>query len=302
MSAPSVSTPHTHSRRRKLQVACLAFVGATAFALGGVASAAGPTPVGLGNATDAAVVSAASPTNDGTSFIEGDVSSTNPSQPGFVPCIIPGNPADCVVYVPPSVQNPNDSEAIADQADALAAWVATSSLSGATVILPGLGGTTRVAGLYNTGGAVADITGTFTLDAANDADSVWIFQTANLQSAISGNVMFVNIPAGTTAEQLACNVFWTTDSADLLGATFVGTIMANTSITVGNAVTVDGRLFTNTGNVTLIGDTITRPTCLVLPAGTGGVLPVPSATPGATPGATPSGPTGSGTGIARFTG
>ncbi len=252
---------------------------ASLFVYGGAALAA-PTPVGLGAATDAAVVAATSPTNTGASAITGDVSSINPSQPGFAPC--PG--ANCVTYVSGG-QHQNDGTAIADKADALAAWVNTSTLGGATAILPGLGGTTRVAGLYSVG--ATNITGTLTLDAANDPSSVWIFQATDIQTAISSNVVFINT-AGTTPAQLACNVFWTTDSANLLGTTFVGTIMANTSITVGAGVTVDGRLFANTGNVTLISDVIRAPSCTTLPPGTGGGPTTPGEGTPSTP-ATPVG-------------
>lgn len=285
--------PHTHLRC-KLRILGVAVLGIAVFVLGGTASAA-PEPVGLGDATDAAVVAGASPTNADVSNITGDVSSINPSQPGFVPC--PGG-ADCVNYVDGGQQQ-NTGPAQADAAAALAAWVHTSSLGGAIGIGPQLGNLSLVAGLYSVG--AANITGVLTLDAANDPLSVWIFQASHIQTATGSNVVFINT-AGTSVAQLVCNVFWTTDSADLLGTTFVGTILANTSITVGRGVRVDGRLFANNGNVTLIEDTIVRPTgCAVLPAGTGGGPRLPAGTGGG-PRATPAVPVGASPALTGLTG
>jgi hypothetical protein len=66
----------------------------------------------------------------------------------------------------------------------------------------------------------------------------------------------------------ACNVFWQVGSAATLGANsdFAGTILAHDDISLGNGVTVDGRLLAggqanHAGAVTLIADTITRSDC-----------------------------------------
>lgn len=264
---------------------------ASVFMPGGTATAA-PTPIGLGNATNAAISSTTQATNalappPGVSSITGDVGTIDLNPQGFGAC---GVPPGCVNYTGGSLHI-NDQTAIDDKFDADAARVHTAALGGATAIPAQLGGTTRVAGLYSTG--AANITGVLTLDAANDPNSVWIFQAASsIQTAIGSSVVFTNIPPGTTPEQLACNVFWTAvSSADLLGPTFVGTILAQTSITVGGNVAVLGRLFAGTGSVTLINDVIVRPTCATLPAGTGGSpTPVPTGpTPVVAP---PSGLTG----------
>jgi hypothetical protein len=82
----------------------------------------------------------------------------------------------------------------------------------------------------------------------------------------------------------ACNVFWQiTSSASLgSGSTFVGTIMAMTSITMADDVTVDGRALARNGNVTLINDTITSSTCeIVTETGTG--ASPPESAPGSAP-------------------
>jgi hypothetical protein len=70
----------------------------------------------------------------------------------------------------------------------------------------------------------------------------------------------------------------------------VGTILALTSITMTDDVTIDGRALARNGNVTLINDTIDNSMCT-----TGGPVPTPTPTP--TPPATlsPVGPTPSAT-------
>lgn len=113
-----------------------------------------------------------------------------------------------------------------------------------------LGGLTLVGGVYNSGGATLDLTGTLTLDAQFDPSSVWIFQaTSDLITASSSRVVFVNGAS-------PCNVFWQVTSSATLGtgSTFVGTIMALSSITVNDGVTVYGRALARNGLVSLIND------------------------------------------------
>ena len=80
--------------------------------------------------------------------------------------------------------------------------------------------------------------GTLVLDGANNADSVFIFQTATtLITGGTGNVTFIR-------GAQACNVFWKVGSAATLGAgsSFSGTILAHDDISLGDGVTVTGRL------------------------------------------------------------
>jgi uncharacterized protein (TIGR03437 family) len=120
-------------------------------------------------------------------------------------------------------------------------------------------------GVYQVGSAATAqlAAGTLTLDAGNDPGAVFVFQ-------IPGTTL---ITAGATQILLAhqaqaCNVFWQVGSSATLGAasTFVGNILANTSISVGNTVAVDGRLLAGavapSGAITLATDTITTTACL----------------------------------------
>ena len=91
---------------------------------------------------------------------------------------------------------------------------------------------------------------------------MFIFQVAStLITATDSSVSLIN-------GAQACNVFWQVGSSATLGTrtAFKGNIMALTSISVNDGVTVDGRLLARNGAVTLINDTITRSQCA---AGTG---------------------------------
>ena len=60
-----------------------------------------------------------------------------------------------------------------------------------------------------------------------------------------------------------CNVFWQVGSSATLGTTsnFAGNILALTSISMDNGVTLAGRALARNGSVTLINDTITAANC-----------------------------------------
>lgn len=131
-----------------------------------------------------------------------------------------------------------------------------------TTVPTELGGTTLVAGVYDSASTTFDITagaGALTLDGQGDPSSVFIFQ-----AAFSGDGLVVG--SGSTVTLIngaqSCNVFWRVDSASIgTTADFVGTVLALNSITVANGATIEGRLLARNGNVTLINDTITVSAC-----------------------------------------
>jgi hypothetical protein len=227
-------------------------------AAGPTAFAAGPAPVGLGTAAPFAVL-AGTPavTNTGPTTITGDL--------GI-------HPAAAVTGFPPGTVTGtiHAANAVALQAksDLVIAYDVAAGLP-VTATHGTLGGLTLVGGVYNAGGVVLDLTGTLTLDGQNDPSSVWVFQaTSALITASSSTVALINGAS-------ACNVFWQVTSSATLGSdsSFVGTILALTSITMGDGVTLNGRALARNGDVTLIDDTITRPTC---------AAPSPTPIPGAT--------------------
>lgn len=124
-----------------------------------------------------------------------------------------------------------------------------------------LGGQNLTQGVYAVAAAsTANLIGTLTL--TGDADSIFIFQmSSTLVTAASSKVVLAGVQS--------CHVFWQVGSSATLNATttFVGTVMADTTITNTGAAgsTVDGRLLagaiTGSGALTLNHNNITKPTC-----------------------------------------
>jgi hypothetical protein len=144
-----------------------------------------------------------------------------------------------------------DAVAVQAKSDLVAAYTVAAGLP-VTATHGTLGGLTLVGGVYNAGGVALDLTGTVTLDGQGDPNSVWVFQaTSSLVTASSSKVALINGAS-------PCNVFWQVTSSATLGSssTFVGTIMALTSITMASGVTVNGRALARNGEVTLINDKI----------------------------------------------
>ena len=264
-------------------------------------SSAAPTPLGLGTATDFVIRAGDTVTNVPVSAITGDVGLspgagsaymglTCAEVTGTIYAVDITGPAPCAVGdagLMTTVEN-----------DARAAFNHASALSGATPLAPDLVDLELVAGLYSFGAAATNLSGTLTLDAEGDPNAVWIFQASSSLITSSGTtVQFSNLPPGTTAAQLACNVYWTVGSSATLasGSSFVGTVLASASIGLVTGATVTGRLLAANaagggGAVTLQQNTIVAPTgCATLTPGTGGGPPPegPPAGPPAPPPATP---------------
>ena len=230
--------------------------------LAGSAQAVTPTTVLLGTAGQFAVLAGSGITNTGASTIAGDVgSSPTSAETGFAACPA----ADCVALTGANHTDPNPNDAVTQGAKA-ALTTAYNDAAGRspTTVLTELAGQTLVAGVYNSAAGTFGMTGTLTLDGANNADSVFIFQTAStLITEGSGNIVFLR-------GAQACNVFWQIGSAATLGAgsSFAGTLMAHDNISLGDGVTVNGRLLggeqaSGSGAVTLIHDTITKPSACI---------------------------------------
>ena len=64
-----------------------------------------------------------------------------------------------------------------------------------------------------------------------------------------------------------CEVYWqVATQANLVGGSFVGTIIAGTGIVFGTGVSLDGRALAIGGNVTLLSNNIYGPSCPAAPA------------------------------------
>ncbi|MDX6485005.1 MAG: hypothetical protein QOF43_158 [Gaiellaceae bacterium] len=245
-----------------LTVCALAIM--TTLIAGGSAQAATATPVLLGNAGLFAVLAGSGITNTLASTIDGDVgSSPTHAQTGFGAC-----PAmNCVALTGTNHDDPdpNDSVTQSAKADLITAYNNAAGQT-PTQVPTELSGNTYTAGVYNSASGTLGMNGTLVLDGENNADATFIFQTATtLITGGTGNVTFIR-------GAQACNVFWKVGSAATLGAgsSFSGTIMAHDDISLGDGVTVTGRLLAaeqgNAGAVTLIHDTIAKPASCVTQA------------------------------------
>ncbi len=162
---------------------------------------------------------------------------------GFPPCTITGE------------THLADAEAATAQGDLTTAYNTLAGLPCGTVIgTPNIGGTTRAAGVYCSASSIL-VTGDLTLDGGGDLNSTFVFQ-AGTTLTTSGNVILIN---GAQAK----NVYWQVGSSATLGvgpATWQGNILALTSITLNDNVTLIGRALARNGAVTLgTGNTITLP-------------------------------------------
>ena len=216
-------------------------------AMAGRSANAATTTVGLGTAGAFSILAGTpSITNTGATTIDRNVG-IHPaaSVTGFPPGIIGGT------------THAGDAVALQAKSDLVIAYNNAAGRTGTVVAGGTLGGLTLVDGVYNSGASILDLTGTLTLDGQNDASSVWIFQAqSSLVTASTSSVSLINGAS-------ACNVFWQVTSSATLGSssTIVGTIMALSSITLANGVTVQGRALARNGNVTLINDTFITSAC-----------------------------------------
>lgn len=234
------------------------------FAFGLSVQSQAVTTVDLGSADDFAILAGSTVTNTGDSVINGDLGlSPGTSVTGFPPGTLNGT------------EHLADATAVEAQVDLTTAYDDAAGQTPVSTIATELGGTTLMAGVYDSSAGTFGITGTLTLDAAGDADAVFIFQMeSTLITAGSSSIVLIN-------GAQACNVFWQVGSSATLGtnSTFKGNILALTSTTLTTGADVEGRVLARNGAVTLDTNVITLATC--------SVPPTPEPTPEPTPAPTP---------------
>jgi type VI secretion system secreted protein VgrG len=245
----------------------------------GAAAAGGPD---LGTADTYSVLAASTVTNTGLSILSDNVGvSPGTAVTGFPPGIYGG------------VKHAADAQALQAKSDLLTAYNDAAGRSATGLASVDLVGLTLVPGVYKAPGQLK-LTGNVTLDAQGNQDAVFIFQAAS--TLITSSATHVIMKNGAQP----CNVWWQVGSSATLGSAsfFKGTIMAHASVTVNNAVQVEGRAMANTAAVTLINDRFITPGCATgLVPSSGG-----SSSTGSTTGATGSGSTGTVTGTGTGTG
>lgn len=151
----------------------------------------------------------------------------------------------------------NDNDLLAQGALASAATAYGNALAETPMISHVLvPSETLIPGAYAIGtGAL--LSGTLTLNGNGDPNAVFVFTAASsLTTASSSSVILTN-------KTQACNVFWQVTSSASLGtnSTFVGHLVALSSITATTGATINGSLIARTGTVTLDHNTIINDNC-----------------------------------------
>ncbi len=198
----------------------------------------------LGNAANYGVLAGTAVTNTGLSVITGDVGvAPGTSITGFPPGVI----------IQGSLHQ-NDGPANIAKADALVAY---NSLAGMTTTqdLTGtdLGGLTLTPGVYSFSTS-AQLSGILTLDGLGLLDPVFVIKVGStFITAANSSVILTN---GTQGNM---DVFFQVGSSATLGvnSAFAGTIIASSSNTLNTGATVNGRIVSLNGAVTLDSNTIT---------------------------------------------
>ena len=229
----------------------MALVLVMGFASASPAHAAGTStgPIALGDAASFAVLGADTVTDAGRSEINGSVGVS----PGTA---ITGG----MVISNGGTHTGAGSAAQAAKVSAQAAYTAAKSRTYTKVVTADLssagpaGSNTLAPGVYSSASSLG-LTDTLILDGGGNPNAVFIFQAGTtLTTASSSKIELVN-------GAQAANVFWQIGSSATLGTSskFVGTIVADISVTSTTAVEVDGRLLALNGAVTMDGGKVTIP-------------------------------------------
>jgi len=208
----------------------------------------------LGAAQSFAVLGATTVTNTGPTIITGDLGvSPGTAVTGFPPGIMNGGATHAA-----------DAVALQAQNATTAAYINLAGqkcpVSNTFGVPTDLAGMTLVPGVYCFASS-AGLTGTLILDALGNPDAVWVFQIAStLITGVNSRVAIIN-------GGQPCNVFWQVGSSATLnvGTTFIGDILALTSIALQTNADVSGRALARNGAVTMDTNTVAFTACTVQP-------------------------------------
>lgn len=225
-----------------------------ALALGSGSARADVIPF-LGSAQQFAVFGGQAVTNAGATTVHGDLGTA----PGSA---ITGR--ESISFAAGGTLHQTDAAATSAQSDASAAYARLAALGGGTDLsgqdLGSLGVLT--AGIYRFATSAA-LTGTLTLDFANDPTGVFIFLIGSTLSTAADSV--VNVLNGTASN----GIYFQVGQSATLGAdtVFAGNILADQSVSFGAGASIAcGRAFGLGAAVTMIGNTVSDDCTAYAPA------------------------------------
>ncbi len=265
----------------------LALAAASTVAIGGLGLAfvagAGPaqaaaTDPPLGTTDRFAVLAGSGITNTGTTTIAGDIGSDpTPTITGQNSIVMTSG------TIRDTADDPVVQQAKTDLVTAYNAAAAATPEAPAPPALSGeLGGTILKPGVHTRAGTLG-LTGTVTLDGEGVGSSVFIIQvSSDMTTATDSRVLLIN-------GAQPCHVYWQVDGSVTFGTrtSFVGNVLAMTSISAVTNATFDGRLLARNGAVTLQSNTITRSACVAPTTSTPATPTASTATPGTPSSSTP---------------
>jgi len=214
-------------------------VGLAALVYGGVAVWA---QTSLGTAQSFAALGGSTVTNTGPSVLTGNLGvSPGSAITGFPPGTVTGT-----IHVANAVAAQAQID-VTTQYNALVGAACAADLSGQD-----LGGLTLTPGVYCFSTS-AQLTGTLTLNALGSAGSTFIFKTGSSLTTASGSAV-VLINGGNP-----CGVMWQIGSSATVGTgtSFIGNLIALSSITLNTGSNITGRALARNGAVTLDTNNIT---------------------------------------------
>jgi hypothetical protein len=209
-----------------------------------------------------AVLAATTITNDGASLINGDIGvSPGTAITGFQPVpyntiVGPGTVTAGLGVVNGTIYagDPTAAQAHNDAVityNTLVAQVPINVYSGVTQ----LDGMTFTPGVYNFApSANLQVNGAVYLDFQGNNDAEFIFQLGTTLVTMTGSKV---VALNNSSDCIGSNVYWVVgSSATIDGAEFIGTVIANTTITMTSGASVSGRIWALNGAVTMISNTI----------------------------------------------
>lgn len=208
----------------------------------------------LGTAQNFAVLAGSTITNTGTTVVNGNIGvSPGSSVTGFPPGIVNGGSIHAADAVAAQAQSD-----LTTAYNTAAGLPCTTDLSGQN-----LGGLTLTPGVYCFTSSAA-LTGTLTLNFQGNPNAFFLFKIGSTLTTASASSVLLTNTSGTCAP----NVFWQVGSSATLGtgSSFVGNILALTSITMTTGGTMNGRALARNGAVTLDTNTVTLCSAAEIPA------------------------------------